>query len=138
MDQNEAALAGMMAMMGTFMLIVVLIQIFIYVCLWKIYEKAGKPGWTALVPIYNLVIMMEIINKPAIWVLYLFIPFYGIYIAIVSVVEFAKVFGKDTGFAIGLILLPIVFYPMLAFGDAQYQGTMAGEKVYDDGILDRG
>lgn len=104
---------------------------------WKIFEKAGKPGWACLVPIYNMIVLMEIIGKPKIWVLYFFIPFVGIYFAIVSVIELAKVFGKDTGFAIGMLLLGIVFYPMLAFGDAQYQGT-GGGKVYDDGILDRG
>lgn len=137
MEQNEAALAGIMAMLGTLFIIVMVVQVFIYVCLWKIFEKAGKPGWTALIPIYNIIIMLEIINKPMIWLLYLIIPLVNIYFGIMMTVEFAKAFGKDTGFAIGMILLPIVFYPMLAFGDAQYQGV-GGAKAYDDGILDRG
>lgn len=119
-----------------FFLIYIGIIVLIVAAQWKIFEKAGKPGWASLIPIYSAIVLMEIINKPAIWVLYLFIPFYGFYIAIVSVVELAKVFGKDTGFAIGMLFLPIIFYPMLAFGTAQYQGT--GEKKYDDQILDRG
>jgi hypothetical protein len=138
METNEAALAGIMAVLGIFLVVLLIIQVFLYICLWKIHEKAGKPGWTALVPIYNLFIMMEIINKPKIWLLYMLIPFAGIYWVILSVVEFAKVFGKDTGFAVGLIFLPIIFYPILAFGDAQYQGIIGKEKFYDDAVLDRG
>ncbi|WP_375561700.1 DUF5684 domain-containing protein [Bernardetia sp. OM2101] len=111
--------------------------VFFIATYWKIFEKAGKPGWASLIPIYSSLVFMEIINKPKIWVLYMFIPFVGLYWAILSVVEFAKVFGKDTGFAIGIIFLPIVFLPMLAFGDAQYQGA-SGEKFYDDEVLDRG
>lgn len=131
MDESSGILGVLIMAVVYFGLI-----IFFIVTYWKIYEKAGKPGWASLIPIYGTIVYMEIINKPAIWVLYLFIPFYGIYIAIVSVVELAKIFGKDTGFAVGILFLPFIFLPMLAFGDAQYQG--AGGKSYDDSILDRG
>ncbi len=136
MEENDAALAGMMAVMGLFFVIIAILQIFIFVCLWKIFEKAGKPGWAALVPVYNIVILLEIIDRPIVWLLYLFIPLANIYFSVLMTVELAKKFGKDTGFGVGLILLPMVFYPMLAFGETHYQGH--GEKKYDDGILDRG
>ncbi|AFM03079.1 hypothetical protein Fleli_0615 [Bernardetia litoralis DSM 6794] len=103
---------------------------------WKIFEKAGKPGWASLIPIYNIIVILEIVNKPIWWVVLFLIPIVNIVIAIIVYIELAKAFGKDTGFGIGLVLLGIVFFPMLAFGDAQYQG--AGEKMYDDEILDRG
>lgn len=112
--------------------------VFLIATYWKIFEKAGKPGWASLVPIYSSFVYMEIINKPKIWILYMLIPIAGIYWAYLSVVEFAKVFGKDSGFALGLIFLPLIFYPILAFGDAQYQGQGKEEKFYDDEILDRG
>ncbi len=104
--------------------------------MWKIFEKAGKPGWAAIVPIYNIIVLMEIVNKPVWWVVLFLIPIVNIIIAIIVYIELAKVFGKDTGFGIGLVFLGIVFFPMLAFGDAQYQG--AEGKMYDDEILDRG
>lgn len=112
--------------------------IFFGVTYWKIYEKAGKPGWASLIPIYSALVLMEIIDKPKIWVLYMCIPFVGLYWMVLSAIEFAKVFGKDTGFAIGMIVFPYIFLPMIAFGDAQYQGAGGGEKTYDDEILDRG
>ena len=134
MDDSSSIIGALFG--GVFVLIYLGLIVFFAVTYWRIFEKAGKPGWASLIPIYSAVVFMEIINKPAIWVLYLFIPFYGFYIAIVSTVEFAKVFGKDTGFAVGMIFFPYIFLPMLAFGNAQYQGQ--GKKMYDDGILDRG
>lgn len=89
---------------------------------WKLFEKAGKPGWAAIVPIYNIVVFLEIIEKPVWWIILYIIPLVGVVFVILSYVELAKKFGKDVGFAVGLILLGIVFLPMLAFGDAQYQG----------------
>jgi hypothetical protein len=87
---------------------------------WKIYVKAGQPGWACIVPIYSLIVLLDIIKKPGIWFLWLLIPIVNIFFAIRVAVELAKVFGKDTGFAVGLIFLPFIFLPILAFGDAQY------------------
>jgi hypothetical protein len=97
------------------------------VSLWKIFEKAGKPGWAGLVPIYNIIVLMEIIEKPE-WLIFMFIPCANIYFGIMATIELAKKFGKDTTFAIGMLLLPLVFYPILAFGKAQYQGRGAAPR----------
>jgi ABC-type sulfate transport system permease subunit len=88
--------------------------------LWKIFEKAGKPGWAALIPIYNAVVLLEIIDRPIWWLILLFCvgPVFGVIVAL----ELAKSFGKGIGFAVGMILVPFIFYPMLGFGDAKYQG----------------
>jgi hypothetical protein len=100
-----------------------IVLIFLFVSIWKVYEKANKPGWAALIPIYNFVVWMEIIGKSWWWLLLLFIPFVNIYIAITATNLLSKSFGKDVGFTIGLIFLPFIFYPMLAFNnEIKYQG----------------
>jgi Family of unknown function (DUF5684) len=102
-----------------------LIAIVILVALWKVYVKAGKPGWAAIVPIYNILVLLEIVGKPWWWLLLMFIPFVNIVIMILVYLELATVFSKGTGFGCGLILLPFIFVPILAFGDAQYVGPVA-------------
>ncbi len=116
-DVSDGALAGM-GVMG--FLIWAAIMAFFIVSGWKIYTKAGQPGWAVLIPIYNLVVMLKIVGKPWWWMFGFLIPFVNFVVMILIAVNLAKVFGKGTGFAVGLILLSIVFYPILAFGDAQY------------------
>ncbi len=108
--------------MEVFRLILYLaIIIFIIASFWKLYVKAGKPGWASIIPIYNLIVLLDIVKKPWWWIFLLLIPVVSLIIMIIIYVELAKAFGKSTGFAVGLILLPFVFIPILAFGDAQYQ-----------------
>jgi uncharacterized membrane protein YhaH (DUF805 family) len=114
----SAAAQGMGIGMIVLWLAVVILMI---AAMWKIFEKAGKPGWAALVPIYNLVVLCEIAGKPAWWVVLMLIPLVNIVVAIIVVLAVAKNFGKSGGFGIGLLLLGPIFYPMLAWGDAQYQ-----------------
>jgi hypothetical protein len=89
---------------------------------WKIFEKAGKPGWAIIIPIYNIIVLLEIVGRPIWWIILFLIPVVNIVIAVIVYIELAKSFGKSAGFGIGIILLPIVFYPILAFGDAEYTG----------------
>lgn len=107
-----------------FILILVLGVAFVMIASgWKVYTKAGKPGWASLVPIYNDIVLLEIIGKPTWWiVMFYFVPFANIVFRIMAINLLCKSFGKDTGFTIGVILLPIVFWPLLGFGDAKYQG----------------
>ena len=100
-----------------------IIAIFAIVCMWKIFAKAGKPGWAAIVPIYNLFVEFEITWGKGIMFLLMLIPFVNGIIALITMVKLAKAFGKGGGFAAGLIFLPIIFLPMLAFGSAQYVGV---------------
>ena len=90
--------------------------------LWKAFEKAGHPGWAAIIPIYNVYIMTKIAGRPGWWVLLLFIPLLNIAIAIILSIDIAKAFGKGTGFGLGLAFLGFIFWPILGFGDARYQG----------------
>ncbi len=103
-------------------LLILLIVILLIVSLWKIFTKAGKPGWASIVPIYNSWVLAEIGGKPGWWGLLMLIPYVNIVIAFYLYYLLAKSFGKGAGYAIGMILLPFIFLPMLAFGDDKYQG----------------
>lgn len=92
---------------------------------WKTFTKAGKPGWACLVPIYNVIVMLQIAGRPAWWFLLLFVPIVNIAVVFVIVFDFAKAFGKGAGFAFGLFFLGFIFYPVLGFSDARYMGAPA-------------
>lgn len=118
-----AAAAGV----GIVMMLVWLALIVLMIAgMWKIFTKAGEPGWAAIVPIYNLVVLLKIVGKPAWWVILMLIPFVNFVIAIILSLGLAQAFGKTAGFGIGLLLLPFIFYPILGFGSARYQGVPAG------------
>ncbi|MBI5403167.1 MAG: signal peptidase I [Ignavibacteriae bacterium] len=93
--------------------------------MWKIFTKAGKPGWAAIIPIYNIIVLLEIVGRPMWWILIYLVcaPIAAIIISL----DLAKSFGKEIGFGIGLIILPIVFMPMLGFGSATYVGPSAAQ-----------
>ena len=101
------------------------IVVFIIASVWKVYEKANEPGWAAIIPIYNIIVLLRIVGRPLWWIILLLIPFVNIIIIFIVYIDLAKSFGKDVGFGIGLALLGIVFYPILGFGDAEYQGPAA-------------
>ena len=107
--------------MGLVMLIIWLAIVILFIAsFWKIFTKAGEPGWACLVPIYNAIVFLRIAGKPWWWLLLLLIPLVNLVIMIMVTISFAKAFGKDVGYAISLIFLGFVFYPMLAFGDSTY------------------
>ena len=120
---EESYSCGVLYCMGPGMMIFILAFVaVILVAMWKVFTKAGQPGWGCLIPIYNMYLMIKIAGKPGWWLLLLFLPLVNFVINIIVLVEIAKRFGKGGGFAVGLILLPIVFFPILAFGSAQYAG----------------
>ena len=101
------------------------IIVFAIVVQWKIFTKAGKPGWASIIPIYNIIVLLEIVGKPWWWLLLMLVPVVNIVLLIMVMIALAKVFGKDGGFAVGLIFLSIIFMAILAFGDAKYLGPQA-------------
>jgi len=105
------------------LLIIFAIQILMLVSMWKIYTKAGKPGWANLIPIYNFIVLLEIVEKPIWWFILLLVPFVNFIVGIIVILELTKKFGKSGGFAAGIILLPVIFIPVLGFGKAEYQGA---------------
>lgn len=114
--------------MFIFIAILVIITI---AALWRIYEKAGKPGWAAIIPIYNIIVLMEIIGKPWWWLLLLLFPLTAFIFAIWSINLLSKSFGQGVGFTIGLLLVGIIFYPMLAFGNYEYKGPAGNPTVVE-------
>lgn len=120
----------------------ILAWLFYGYCYGRIFQKAGKPLWTGFVPIYNLVVWMEIIGKPMWWVAVIllsgfigsFIPIIGWLVPIAVIVylsiETAKVFGKDTTYGVLLGLFGFIMVPVLAFSDAQYQGVQAADSTF--------
>jgi len=106
---------------GVILLVYALIGLLMLVSLWKVFTKAGEPGWAAIIPIYNFIVLLKIAGKPAWWFVLLLIPFVNIVIAFMVSINVAQNFGKSTGFGVGLALLGFIFGPILAFGDARYQ-----------------
>ncbi|HJW93059.1 MAG TPA: DUF5684 domain-containing protein [Thermoanaerobaculia bacterium] len=114
--------SGLAAGLGMGIVIVYLAVLLLLVAsLWKVFVKAGKPGWAAIVPIYNLFVLAEIAGKPSWWGLLMLIPFVGIIMFIIVCISLAERFGKSAGFGVGLGLLGPIFFPILGFGDSQYR-----------------
>ena len=100
---------------GIFTLVPLIISVLYLISLWKIFVKCGKPGWAAIVPIYNVIVLLEIAGKELITLLLLCVPIYGIYVAYTVFEAIAKKFGKSSGFAILMLLFPYIAFPILAF-----------------------
>ncbi len=107
--------------------------VFIIAGIWKAFEKAGQPGWAILIPIYNIYIMTQIAEKEGWWVIMFFIPLVNIIFAFMLYIAIAEKFGKSAGFGVGLVFLGFIFWPILGFGDARYEGATAET---NDEILD--
>ena len=97
---------------------------------WKVFTKAGQPGWACIVPIYNIYIMTKIAGKPGWWVLMFFIPFVNLVFAIWLLNMISKSFGKDEGFTVGLVIVGFIFWAILGFGSAIYQGPYGDPVAY--------
>ena len=98
--------------------------------LWKVFTKADQPGWAAIIPIYNIYIMTKIIGRPWWWLLLLFIPIVNLVVSIIMAIDLAQSFGKDAAYGVLLLwLFSIIGYLILGFGDAEYQGPIAAEKI---------
>lgn len=139
METYDPQSAGLVAvLLGALLIPMLIVWLISIIGMWKVYEKAGKPGWASIIPIYNVIVMLEIIGKPTIWLLFLLIPCVNIYFGIVMINLLSKSYGQSEGFTVGLIFLPFIFYPVLGFGNYRYLGPagagFAGYKPYDPGV----
>jgi hypothetical protein len=121
-DGQDAAAAAAGALGGLFLVMYFAVIILVIVGLWKVFTKAGKPGWASIIPIYNIIVLLEICGRPTWWVLLCLIPCVNIVIIFIVWIDVAKSFGKDAAYGIGLALLGFIFIPMLGFGSARYRG----------------
>ena len=103
--------------------------VFMIATMWKVNEKGGKPGWAAVVPIYNEVVLLQLAGKSGWWVLLYLIPLVNIIIYFIARIDLAKSFGRGAGFGLGLIFLPVIFFPILAWDDPEYVGPPSGTRV---------
>lgn len=134
-------LNDLIQVLAAYLVVILLIAVYAVIVMWKIFTKAGQPGWAILVPFYNLYVYTQVVQRPNWWMALYFasiVPILGpIAVLVVSImdnVRMAKVFGKSTGFGVGLIFLGIIFQSILAFGDAKYvklDGTKLGSDSND-------
>jgi hypothetical protein len=104
--------------------------VLVIAAMWKVFEKAGQPGWAAIIPIYNLYIMTKIAGKPGWWVLMFLLPFVNIIFLVWLYNMISKSFGKDEGFTAGLVFLGFIFFPILGFGPAKYLGPFGNPEAF--------
>ncbi|MCK4956663.1 MAG: hypothetical protein KAS49_03440 [Candidatus Cloacimonetes bacterium] len=123
--------AGIDALMGSMSagmwLFALALSVFAIIASWKLFVKAGQPGWAALIPIYNMLVTLRVAKKPWWWIFLLLmssVPFVGWIVSLVfSIMVMHGIsinFGKDSGFTVGLVFLPIIFISILAFGSSEY------------------
>ncbi|MBX2957640.1 MAG: signal peptidase I [Cyclobacteriaceae bacterium] len=115
---DNGAASGIFGMIG---IIYFGLIIFFIVCMWKIFDKAGKPGWAAIIPIYNIIVLLEIVGKPVWWIILMIIPIVSFFVGLYVLHLLSKSFGKDI--VMTILLIFIVGWPILAFGDAKYVGA---------------
>jgi hypothetical protein len=122
--QNDATPGkALLAMGGTMMLVCLAFAVVFIIGVWKVFEKAGQPGWAALIPIYNAYILLKIAGRPGWWLLLFLIPLVNLVIAFVVAIDIAKAFGQSTVFGVVLLfLLGGIGYLVLGFGDYRYVG----------------
>lgn len=127
LQQNDEAAAFIPLIVTCCCMVIVLVPFI--AGMWKIFEKAGQPGWASLVPIYNFyVLCTEVNGREPLFIIFFFLPIANIIAPIVMMIDTAKSFGKDTVYGLGLYFLSIIFVPMLGFGDDQYVGPSAKGK----------
>ena len=104
-----------------------MIALFFIFCYWKLFTKAGKPGWAALIPNHNIVVQLELIGRPGWWYFLFLVPILNIVVGIMMILELVQAFGKDTAFGCLTIFFPYIMIPILALGDAKYLGPIEHE-----------
>lgn len=126
--RDNQILFTILGSLGVLWLFIVAFAVFMIVCNWKIFTKAGQDGWKSLIPFYNLYTQCEFTFGNGLWFLAYFVsivPIVGGIAAflfnIVATIRLAKSFKQSTGFVLGLLFLPIIFVPILAFGKSEYE-----------------
>lgn len=125
----ENILIGIGIGFGIFLLGIIVLTI---IAKWKVYEKANQPGWAVLVPFYNTIVFLQIVGKPWWWIFLMFIPYVNLIFIVWASNMLSKSFGKDEAFTVGIVLLPYVFYPIIAFSkDMHYLGPAGTKFQYE-------
>ncbi|MFT6863931.1 MAG: hypothetical protein ACJAVK_002493 [Akkermansiaceae bacterium] len=118
--ESESTGGGIAAVIGVLLYLGIIVLVI--AGLWKIFTKAGKPGWASIIPIYNFIVLLEIVGRPTWWIILAFVPIVNIIIIIMVYIDLARSFGKGVGFGLRLTFLAPIFICILGFGSAQYKG----------------
>ncbi len=125
-DDGSGILAALFS--GVFCIVWFGLIVLIIAGLWKTFDKAGQPGWAAIIPIYNIYVMLQIVGRETWWLILFFVPFVNIVVPIIIGIDMAKSFGKDTLYGVILLwLFAPIGYLILGFSDAQYIGPAAAK-----------
>jgi hypothetical protein len=125
--QNGGGGGGIGGIIG--LLVYLAIIVVVIAGMWKAFEKAGQPGWGAIIPIYNIYLMIKISDNDWWWLILFFIPVIQIIAVFKISIDVAKQFGQGLGFGLGLAILSFIFWPLLGFGDYQHQGGSDGAAI---------
>jgi hypothetical protein len=123
MENYDSGTTGIMAGMGIFFIFYLAFIVALIVALWKVFEKAGKPGWAAIIPIYNFIVLLEITGKPVWWIILLLIPFVNLIFAIIVYHSLSLSFGQGAGTTVLIFIFGIGIF-ILGFGSAKYIGPV--------------
>jgi hypothetical protein len=123
MTDSEVAAAGVGV--ALYLIIVLAVYVLVVIGWWKIFTKAGQPGWAAIIPLYNIYTLLKVVGRPGWWLILYFIPLVDFVIHIIVNLDLARSFGKSAGYALGLLFLPVIFYPILGLGNSKYVGPAA-------------
>jgi len=132
---NEAAALGLiMAMIAGFGMILLAGYVVVLIGMWKVFTKAGQPGWAVLIPFYNIIVLLRVAGLPWYWVFAVFLPIIPILgvlaymvLAVMCLHRISTRFGQGVGFTIGLTLLSPIFFLILGFGSSKYVGEQPAQ-----------
>jgi len=112
--------SGAGSIMAVFVIVYIAIIALVVVSMWKLFTKAGKPGWAYLIPIYNIIVILEIVKRPVWWFVLLLIPFVNVVVGIIVMIDFVKAYGKPASHFLLMLFFSIIYLPYLAFSNAKY------------------
>ncbi len=129
---NSASSAAGMSLVVFIYIAIFVIQIISW---WAVFAKANQPRWAAIIPIYNFYIFTKVARRPTQWFILLLVPIVSIIVYLTMCFDIAKAFNKSTGFGVGLVFLPFIFYPVLGFGKSKYNESLTAGNTYGSGNL---
>ncbi len=119
-----------LAILVLFFVPMIAVGVIAVIGMWTTFEKAGRSGWTCLIPIYSHIVMLQIAGRPAWWLLLMMIPGVGIIFFVLSMIDLARAFEQDVMFGLGLAFLGFIFFPILGLGNAKYIGPQIEETIF--------
>lgn len=131
---TKSELMAALAILGVVLFVVVCLVVLTISARWKMFKKAGQPGWASVIPFYSAVKTLELTNYPLWWSLLMVVPIVNIFLMVVVLRRLATAFGKGAWFTIGLIFLPFIFYPILAWGKAEYSNSFPPAKPMSEAV----